>query len=347
MDLILTLDYELYGNGSGDVFKTIIDPMNQILDILDANNIKATIFFEVVEYWKLKEEWAKNNYMGYLKNPVEAMEKQIISAASNGHDIQLHIHPQWLDSYYDNKWILNMNDQSLGQYSLNKENAITNLLYEGKQTIENLLRPVVPEYECTALRAGGYYIMPSHRIYDAMVDVGLKIDSSIYSGGYENSKSEQYDYRDISDELDFWYAKSDDMRQRCSSSEVIEMPIFALSQARWRKLNKYFFRSSIRNMGSSFGSFKNKNRGLTYFEIFKSYLKKHAITWDFCLFNPDMHKRYFRYISRKLGKREFFVVTGHPKSFNSAKSLNSLIELSYKHDYKYSSITEVYKRIVI
>ena len=55
--ICLTLDYELYGNGSGDVFKNIIEPTNQILSILHKHNIHISIFLEVVEYWKLKEEW--------------------------------------------------------------------------------------------------------------------------------------------------------------------------------------------------------------------------------------------------------------------------------------------------
>ena len=57
--LIFTLDYELYGNGSGNVFTHIIEPTNKILEIADKYNAKITFFFEVVEYWKLKEEWEK------------------------------------------------------------------------------------------------------------------------------------------------------------------------------------------------------------------------------------------------------------------------------------------------
>ena len=70
---LLTLDYELFGNGSGDVFKHIIDPTYKLLALADKYNVKFTFFFEVIEYWKLKEEWDKGNSMGYSKNPIEAM----------------------------------------------------------------------------------------------------------------------------------------------------------------------------------------------------------------------------------------------------------------------------------
>ena len=99
-NIIFTLDYELYGNGSGDVFRHIIEPTEKILDIARKYNAKFTIFFEVIEYWKLKEEWRKGNRMGYNRNPIEAMEQQLKQAFMQGHDIQLHLHPQWIDAYW-------------------------------------------------------------------------------------------------------------------------------------------------------------------------------------------------------------------------------------------------------
>ncbi len=81
MNLILTFDYELFGDGLGDIFTHIIEPSKQILQLCDKHNIKTTIFFEVLEYIKLKEEWEKGNTMGYTENPVKAIEQQIQQAA--------------------------------------------------------------------------------------------------------------------------------------------------------------------------------------------------------------------------------------------------------------------------
>lgn len=107
--LLFTLDYELYGNGSGDVFKHIIEPTDKILGIVEKYNAKLTIFFEVIEYWKLKEEWESGNRMGYDRNPIEAMERQLKRAFEYGHDIQLHLHPQWVDAFWtENGWKVNL-----------------------------------------------------------------------------------------------------------------------------------------------------------------------------------------------------------------------------------------------
>ena len=75
-------------------------PTSEILKICKKYNIKTTIFFEVVEYWAFKKECGIGNYFGYDTNPIEAIEVQIREAYTNGHDIQLHFHPQWLKASY-------------------------------------------------------------------------------------------------------------------------------------------------------------------------------------------------------------------------------------------------------
>ncbi|MGJ7024434.1 hypothetical protein [Petrimonas sulfuriphila] len=100
MNLILSFDYELFGDGTGDVFTHMIEPTNAILSMCDAHGIKITLFFEMLEYIRLKEEWSKGNRMGYTSDPIEAIERQIQQATANGHDIQLHIHPQWYNASF-------------------------------------------------------------------------------------------------------------------------------------------------------------------------------------------------------------------------------------------------------
>ena len=50
-DCIPTLDYEIFGNGLGDVRMDVIEPAHRILSLCNAHHAKMTIFFEVAEYW--------------------------------------------------------------------------------------------------------------------------------------------------------------------------------------------------------------------------------------------------------------------------------------------------------
>ena len=141
--LILTLDYELYGDGSGDVFTHMIEPTDRILKVCNKYGIRLTLFVEVFEYIKLKEQWDNGNKMGYESNPIEAIEQQIRDIASGGHDIQLHIHPQWVNAQYSNgKWMVDFDNWRLGDFSVPQNYSIEDMLREGKETLEALIKPV-------------------------------------------------------------------------------------------------------------------------------------------------------------------------------------------------------------
>ena len=232
MNLVLTFDYELFGDGSGDVFDLMIKPTEEILSICDCNNIKTTLFFEVIEYIRLKEEWDKGNKMGYSNSPIDAIEKQVINAALNGHDIQLHVHPQWINAVYKNNgWEMDLSNWRVGDFDAGNGFRVKDMLKLGKETIENLIQPALPSYKCTVFWACGFNIMPSEEAYESMKELGLSLDSSVYPGGYENTELSFFDYREVSPDKDFWWAdKMDISRQDAKRKEIVEVPIFALPQ---------------------------------------------------------------------------------------------------------------------
>ena len=339
MNLILTFDYELFGDGTGDVFKHIIKPSNTILELCQEQSIKITIFFEVLEYLKLKEEWESGNSMGYTKNPIEAIEQQLQQAAIDGHDIQLHIHPQWHNAKYVNgKWHINLNNWRLGDFKGEDNYGIKELISDCKTALEALIKPVKPDYKCVGLRAGGYNIMPSAEVYSAMLALGLKYDSSVYPGGYEDTTLSRFDYRGVPLNLDFWWADAQDIRLEDNKNKLImEIPIFALPQARWKKVLNFNKIKSLLTKGkksvSALAQEKISNK--SFVEKVKFMMSKEAQTWDFCMFSKSQHKRYFRYIERQTD-RNSFVLIGHPKSFVKDNSLVNMIKLAQKSKVKYS-----------
>ncbi|WP_211483259.1 hypothetical protein [Fodinibius roseus] len=327
----------------------MIKPTEQILSICEEANIKTTIFFEVVEYLRLKEEWNKGNNMGYERNPIEAIDQQIHQAVKKGHDIQLHIHPQWVNAKYINdKWQVDLLNWRLGDFKTNRNYSIKDLLEDGKSTLENIVQKVKPEYECIALRAGAYNIMPSKKVLAAMTKIGLKLDSSVYPGGYEDGELSKYDYRNISLEKDFWWADPDNILQEAKSlGRIMEIPIFALEQPRWKKiLNFEKLKSLLIKRGAAVSSVaKTKLSSKSLFEKIAFLFETEAFTWDFCLFNKSMHKTFFNYIEENLqDKRDTFVILGHPKSFTTEHSLRSLIEIAQKSNcsYSFKTLQEVY-----
>lgn len=340
--ILLTLDYELYGNGSGDVFKHIIIPTQKILHICQNYNAKVTIFFEVIEYWKLKEEWEKGNKMGYEQDPIIAMEKQLQEAYLNGHDIQLHLHPQWVDAKWLNgEWIVNNEDWRLGGFKNNNYEAVYNLIKEGKETIESIIRIVDSNYNCTILRAGGYNIQPSDRIVKAMKALGMKADCSIVSGAIEQGNLSQYDFSAVSNDLGYW--ECDEELEEVGHNGVIEIPIVTFPIQRWKKYLSWVRILSIKqNKKSAINTFNAKTQGKQskkgLFSKISFFFQKEYQTWDFCLFSNSLHKQYLKEISQQ-SQRNVFVIVGHPKSFINGKGLSFLLE-NFQDKFRCISITE-------
>ena len=218
----------------------IIEPTNTILGLCQKHGIKTTIFFEVLEYLKLKEEWESGNTMGYTKNPVKAIEQQIQQAVKDGHDIQLHIHPQWHNArYQDGKWKLDLSNWRLGNFNAENNHGVKALISDCKTALEALIQPVKPNYKCIALRAGGYNIMPSAEIYKAMQQVGLKLDSSVYPGGYETGSLSQYDYRYVPLNLDYWWADEKDIRDASTQKRHVEIPFLPYRYPSGNRFNAF------------------------------------------------------------------------------------------------------------
>lgn len=350
MNLVLTFDYELFGDGSGNVFDIMITPTQEILSICDSNNIKTTLFFEVIEYIRLKEEWDKGNTMGYIDNPIEAIEKQVVNAALGGHDIQLHVHPQWVNaSYKEGAWIMDLSNWRVGGFDAGNGFRVMDLLKLGKETIEALIQPVLPTYKCTAFRAGGFNIMPSQETYKAMKELGLQLDSSVYPGGYETTDLSQFDYRGVSAHKDFWWASAEDItKEDAQHKEIMEIPIFALPQRRIQKLlNISKIKSVLGKSGPQFSSVAKTNMAKrSLLQKVGFLLGKEAFTWDFCLFTKAQHRLFLKTIARDFGNtRSTFVLIGHPKSLITSEVLKDLIQLteSSKQNYDFKTLTGVYE----
>ena len=339
--LLLTLDYELYGDGSGNVFQHIIKPTEAILAIAEAHNVHLTIFFEVMEYWRLKEQWELGNRMGYTENPIEAMEAQLRKAYGHGHDVQLHLHPQWANAKWKgDHWEV---DNAYWRLSVLSQDEIEDLLHRGRQTLEDIIG--CSQYKCDTLRAGGYNVQPSENIVRAMRNCGFRADSSIYPGGCEQGALSLYDYRSVATDRGMWHC-GDSLETEVTESDITELPIVAFPMMRLKKYMSFDrVRAIWRNRHSATKTFAAKTStggGIKQHKINKLlyFFSCESQTWDYCLFSKGMHRSFLRKIRRQ-NNRSIFVLVGHPKSFVSGSSFEYLLRLASKEQYSFSTISEM------
>lgn len=354
MEVAITLDYELFGNGDGDVIKDIIEPTDKFLEICHEFNINITIFFEVVEYWKLKEKYESGYNMGYSTNPADLMSSQIKKAYKFGHDIQLHVHPQWLDAeYINNKWKVNNNLWRLSDLPELPNEDINHGLYfifsRGKETLEDLIKTIDPNYTCQILRAGGFNVFPSANIARSMRKTGLLADSSVYAGGYSNSTKRLYDYRSIPNTIQCWSTFNDNLldwkNEGTSTSDIpiYEFPIFAKQMRKYERYdlhrlkNKFTKRSSIRT------NFEQVEETIVCNRNIKQFFEYEAVTFDYCLLSYQKQIKFIKNaaeifnFNKNVGSP--FTLIGHSKELSNFDNLFSFFSFIYSMEPSIKFVT--------
>ena len=105
--IFLTFDYEMFLRRSGSINKCILMPISLIIDRLKRNNIKAVFFIDILQLYMLR----KNNHI----HDFNILKDNILELLKDGHQIELHVHPHWVDAIYDNennlKKVLNKEDK--------------------------------------------------------------------------------------------------------------------------------------------------------------------------------------------------------------------------------------------
>lgn len=217
--VIFTIDYETWQplpagykiNWKEDLFYNA----NKLMDTFEEEGAKLTFMVEMCEYFWLCE----NN-----KEIAQAIEKQIQDIVLRGHDVQLHIHPNWMPEcgVYTNgvEWYWNWDMASAETYP----NDFSSLVQKCKCKLEDIVKAVKPDYRVLAYRAGAYRIHPFDKIYKALNENQILIDSSVYRGGISNDRG--YNFNKCKHSNKPYWCKNDDAQLESESvHKIIELPI--------------------------------------------------------------------------------------------------------------------------
>jgi hypothetical protein len=213
--LALTHDWELRGDGSGDIEQIQFAPMRQLLEVYAKFGARTTFLPDMMQQLTFRRLEAKHLE---LKSPADSWDEHVREAFRQGHDIQLHLHPQWLDAQYENgSWRLN-GDWSILNYD--PKTAAT-MLAAAKQYLENLLQPLDSSYRCLAFRAGALAAAPSDHLFTSLASLGIRLDVSIAAGLLVDNQNLQLDYRDCEETFRPFYPLMEDARKLSDKREDI------------------------------------------------------------------------------------------------------------------------------
>ena len=175
--LVLADDWELRGDGSGDPHQLQFKPMRELVRLFARYGVHGSFNVEVMQQLTFRRF---EGIHSELRKLADAWDAAVLETFRQGHDIQLHLHPQWHMARIQEsgKWLLGT-DWSILNY---EPDVVHGMIAAGKQYLERLLRMVDPEYRCVSFRAGAWCIAPSNYILRILSDSGIIFDTSIVGG---------------------------------------------------------------------------------------------------------------------------------------------------------------------
>jgi ubiquinone/menaquinone biosynthesis C-methylase UbiE len=226
--IAITLDYETWQpipeSETIDWEQDVFAPTDRLLDAFDAEGLRLTLMVEIGEYLWLCEN----------EPPLaERMERQWREAARRGHDVQLHLHPNWLPELgakreADGSWSWDPSRIRADDYPGDLEA----LIGKCKQRIESVVRHEMPEHTVTCFRAGAYEAQPFDRLHEALVANGIFCDSSVLPGDRRPDRS--YDYTLAYSGGQPYFASRTDPQLKAPPAErsIVELPVYVLEPGR-------------------------------------------------------------------------------------------------------------------
>jgi hypothetical protein len=232
---VISVDYEIFGNGEGDVRQHIVEPTERMARLCEKYGGPLTVFFEVEEYLAFEKfRDALVSTLGY--DPEALIRQQIIALAKAGHDIQLHLHPQWHRADFKNgKWILDREKNTVDSLFETQEET-TQYIADRKAVIEKMLAEAGGrQQKVTVYRAGGFSAQPASKLLVALARNGFVIDSSVVKGlvqskGYGSG----LDYRKAPSAKEPWRV-SRDVIESDPAGPIWEVPIYSRMRRRFQQ----------------------------------------------------------------------------------------------------------------
>ncbi len=209
--LILTLDYELFGNGTGCIDKCIVEPVDRLLDILEPFDCHCTFFVDALEFIAIRREAGAPQFTS-----VGRLEEQLRQINAGKHSLQLHLHPQWLDARWGgDEWLLNHQFWRIGDMPRDR---IDEAVLKGMAYLQEFTdRPV------TTFRAGGWAIQPGREALDSLKENGILVDTTVAPGARNPAKGDWFDFRRCPDKP-FWKIDNDPCSED-AKGRLLEVPI--------------------------------------------------------------------------------------------------------------------------
>lgn len=300
MDVLISIDYEVSGNANGDPRQQIIRPTDDLLRLMDKLGLVATFFVEVEEL-RAFQKWRPRTFL--------AIKQQLDCIVAQGHEIALHLHPQWRNAMFSARdktftlspsrsWILGADD---------KDQALVDYIQSRRQMLNSWVNASKNCSTISGFRAGGYSCSNYDLMLDALIEIGFLYDASPLIGSTRRGTYCEYDYTNFAGPA-------------CVGREFCLLPVSS-----WQSSKLYNFSPQTLFRGGQSLSSQGR-QDLRDGGVFKS-LKKiidmetRALDWT------TSNQRHFRTKLHTSANDPYLSVIGHTKTAVNVRSLERKLRI--------------------
>lgn len=232
--LVLTVDHEIFGNGTGDARRHMLEPTERMARICEGFGISLTVFFEVEEYLAFERERdSVRKAWGYF--PASELAMQAIDLARRGHDLQLHLHPEWVGARFeDESWILRP-DRPTVDCLFDTQVEANDYIARRKAVIDGFYEAAGCERRVVAYRCGSFCAQPGRKLLTALAKNGILIDSSVVKGMIRRNDRVCLDFSKAPESRCHWRVAGD-VAVEDGGGAVSEIPIYSRMGRRFQQL---------------------------------------------------------------------------------------------------------------
>lgn len=213
-------DWELLGNGLGDVAHLQYLPSLFLMRLADELGMKVTFMAETLQQLtmlRLGEE-----HRG-LRLQARLWEENVALIKERGHDVQLHLHPQWLGARYEGGLFRLGRNWNVATYDADTRRRI---IRESADYLLRLIRPLDPGYTVNAFKAGSWGLQPSEGILADLEAAGIRVVMGPGKGIVYRTDDFYADYEALEEDLYPYHPNYADVRRVArGGSGIVVLPL--------------------------------------------------------------------------------------------------------------------------
>jgi hypothetical protein len=310
--LLLTFDHELPLGGMRTSYKeAMFDPTDRLFKLAETLEVPVVLFTDVLCAIRYKEWDNSSFYRPYVKQLQEAILKH--------HDVQLHLHPHWLTSSFQNNTFIPSMDYRLADFRNNKIYSIDNIIKKGIDFLREVCTEANQDYKCIAFRAGGFNLEETtQQIIGCLYKNGIRFDSSISKGYYYRSGLSEINNLNMPSAPN-WFIGLDGNIRKEAKYGIFEVPVASIPKKPFEIPTRFKIKKLSSQAPPDHGFQIHHGNPADLKSRIKMLFSSRMLSFDNYTLSVDYLMKILEYNLRKYQKNDTIIlsVIGHPKTMGN------------------------------